>query len=246
MLAEVILGINQSVDRALDILECFSAGKPEIGLSELARQVKLPKATVYRMAETLVARGYLIKDNKASFYQLGYKILNLGNAFLSTMDYRKISLPYMQKIRDETNESVTLYIPLNNRQRLCVERYQSMHGLSKIVHVGDIFAIDVGAAGKILLAFCDPKALTADYKVAKEELAIIRKQRYAISYSEREDGVTSVAAPLLNQHCHAIASLSVSGPDFRYQGEWLDNIISMTKEAATKISRELGCVVEKL
>jgi DNA-binding IclR family transcriptional regulator len=241
ILLEATVSINQSIERALDILECFSAGKSEFGLSELARHAGLPKATVFRIAETLVERGYLIKDSKVSSYQLGYKILNLGNALLASTDYRKISLPYMQKIRDETNESVTLYIEINDRERLCVERFQSTYGLSRIVNVGDIFPIDAGAAGKVLLAFRDSKTLLPEYSVTQEDLALIRKQGYAISHSEREMGITSVAAPILNQYCHAIAALSVSGPEFRYKGEWLEKIIKVTKDAAAKISRELGC-----
>ncbi|MDR3562412.1 MAG: IclR family transcriptional regulator [Negativicutes bacterium] len=235
------MNTNQSIERALDILECFSQAKSEIGLSELARLVGLPKATVFRMAETLVERGYLIKDGKSQAYQLGYKILRLGQTLLSNMDYRKIALPYMQKIRDETNESVTLYIPINDRERLCVERFQSSHGLRRIVHVGEIFAIDLGAAGKALLAFREAETLHADYRVTLEELAQIRRQGYALSHGERELGVSSVAVPLLDRYSRPIASLSVSGPEFRYHGEWLENIIEVTKRAAASISRELGC-----
>ena len=130
---------NQSLDRTLDILESFTVGRPCLGLSELARTVDLPKATVYRIAETLVARGYLIKEMKDQSYQLGYKVLNLSNVMLSHLDYRQIALPHMRQIRDETNESVTLYIALNAKQRLCVERVQSTNGLSRIVNVGMFF-----------------------------------------------------------------------------------------------------------
>lgn len=233
--------INQSIERALDILECFSKEKPESGLSELSRNVGLPKATVFRLAETLVQKGYLVKNSKLSSYQLGYKILNLGNVFLSTMDYRKIALPYMRKLRDETNESVTLYISVNDRERLCVERFQSTSGLTPVVYVGDILPIDAGAAGKVLLAFRgDSGALFSGCKVTNEELETIRKQGYSISYSERNADVTSVSAPLLNQHGRVIAALAVSGPEFRCQGKWLDDIIKLTRETSRKISVELG------
>ena len=232
---------NQSLDRTLDILESFTVGRPCLGLSELARTVDLPKATVYRIAETLVARGYLIKEMKDQSYQLGYKVLNLSNVMLSQLDYRQIALPHMRRIRDETNESVTLYIALNEKQRLCVERVQSTNGLSRIVNVGDVFPIDRGAPGKVLLAYQDPVRLPDHCAVSVSELETIRRQGYAISYAERETGVSAVAAPIFNQYGQIVASLSISGPSFRYEQENMEKFIHLIKSVTRNISRSLGC-----
>lgn len=231
---------NQSLDRTLDILECFTVNNPKIGLSELARAVALPKATVYRIAETLLERGYLIKDRKDQSYQLGYKVLNLSNVILSHLDYRRIALPYMQQIKEETNESITLYIALNSKQRLCVERVQSTNGLSRIVNVGDVFPIDRGAPGKVLLAFQDPASLSPDCIVPVGELEKIRQQGYAISYAEREQGVSAVAAPIFNQYGQIVAALSISGPSFRYENENMEKFIQLIKTVVQNISRSLG------
>lgn len=235
------MGANQSIERTLDIMECFSIEKNQIGLSELARISGLPKATVFRLAETLVERGYLTKDPKGQTYQIGYKVLHLSNVLLSHLDYRKVSLPFMKKILSETNQSVSLYIALNSRERLCVERFQSTQGLSRIVNIGDIFPVDRGAAGKVLLAFKKPRMLLSDYNVSSEELEKIQQQGYAVSHAEREFGVSSVAAPILDQKLQVVASLSVSGPSFCYDGDDLDNIIKITKESAIEISLQLGC-----
>lgn len=232
---------NQSLDRTLDVLECFSNSRSKIGLSDLGRAVCLPKATVYRIAETLLARGYLMKDATDQSYKLGYKVLNLAGAMLANLDYRKIALPYMQQMRNETNESITLYIAANERQRLCVERVQSTAGLSRIVNVGDVFPIDRGAPGKVLLAYQNPATLSKDYVVSSAELETIRSYGYAISYAERETGVTAVAAPIFNREGQIVASLSISGPSFRYEGENMERFIRLVKNAAEEISKTLGC-----
>lgn len=236
-----MMGANQSIGRTLDIIECFSLEKHSIGLSELARLSGVPKATVFRLAETLVERGYLSKDPKGQAYQIGYKVLYLSHILLSYLDYRKISLPFMKKILTETNQSVSLYIVFNERERLCVERFQSTQGLSRIVNVGDVFPIDRGAAGKVLLAYQNSETILSDYKATLEGLEQIRRQGYAISHAEREFGVSSVAAPLFDQHYQIVASLAVSGPSFNYDGENLENIIRLTKDSAAQISRQLGC-----
>jgi len=167
---------NRSLERALDLLECFSETRHKIGLSELTRMVGLPKATVFRMAETLVFRGYLIKNPNEQSYQLGYQILGVGKAMLSSLDYRNVALPHMRRMKEETNESVTIYIAADTRHRLCVERVQSTQGLSRMVYVGDLFPIDRGAAGKALLAFQEPRQLLPDFVVSVQELDEIKEQ----------------------------------------------------------------------
>lgn len=234
------MNTNRSLERSLDLLECFSELKPKIGLSELARLVGLPKATVFRMAETLAQRGYLAKNPGEQSYQLGYRILGVGKVLLASLDYRNVALPYMRRIKEETNESVTIYIAVNERERLCVERVQSTQGLSRMVYVGDLFPIDRGAAGKALLAFQAPQNLLADYAVSVSELEMIRKNLYAESHAERETGVSSVASPIFDHKGKMIAVLSLSGPSFRYQGEQLAKFIEIIKDAAANISRELG------
>lgn len=234
------MNTNRSLERSLDLLECFSEFKPKIGLSELARMVGLPKATVFRMAETLAIRGYLAKNSSEQCYQLGYRILGIGKVLLSSLDYRNVALPYMRKMKEETNESVTIYIAINERERLCVERVQSTQGLSRMVYVGDVFPIDRGASGKALLAFIDSETLLPDYAVSQEELARIRRDLYAVSHAEREAGVSSVASPIFNHHGKVIAVLALSGPTFRYQGEQLEEFIKKIKAAAAAISKEMG------
>lgn len=234
------MNTNRSLERSLDLLECFSEDKPKIGLSELARMVGLPKATVFRMAETLAMRGYIAKNSSEQCYQLGYKILGIGKVLLSSLDYRNVALPYMRKIKEETNESVTIYIAINDRERLCVERVQSTQGLSRMVYVGDVFPIDRGASGKALLAFGNLNNFLPDYAVSKEELVTIRQNMYAVSHAERETGVSSVASPIFDYKGKAIAVLSLSGPSFRYQGEQLDAFIKKVKAAAADISKEMG------
>ncbi len=234
------MNTNRSLERSLDLLECFSESNPRIGLSELSRMVGLPKATVFRMAETLALRGYLSKNAGEQSYQLGYKILGIGKVLLSSLDYRNVALPYMRRIKEETNESVTIYIAANDRERLCVERVQSTQGLSRMVYVGDLFPLNRGAAGKSLLAFWDTERRMPDHAVSEEELEAIRRNKVAVSHAERETGVSSVASPLFDHKGKVIAVLSLSGPSFRYQGEQLEEYIHKVRTAAAAISKEMG------
>lgn len=102
--------------------------------------------------------------------------------------------PALERLRDETGESVQLYVRRGDR-RLCVASLESPHGLRTIVAVGASLPLTVGSAGRILGG--DPESL---------------RRGWAQSVEEREPGVASVSAPVRDGAGHMVAAVSVSGP----------------------------------
>lgn len=228
----------RAVERALELLECFSKNKSEIGLSELARMLMLPKATVFRIASTLEDKGYLLQDPERQAYRLGPKAAALGNAFLTNLDYRTVALPLMKHLRDEIQETVSLYISVENQYRMCVQRVESPHVLRQFINIGDRLPLNRGSAGKLLIAF---QNLAVDLEgLEPGEIVKIRKQGYATSFEERERGLASISAPIFDSKGEAIASLTVSGPSFRFSETEKDRYIRKTVETAQQISFRLG------
>lgn len=227
----------RAVERALDLLECFSKNKSEIGLSELARMLMLPKATVFRIANTLEDKGYLFQDPERQAYRLGPKAAALGNAFLTNLDYRVIALPLMKNLRDEMQETVSLYISVENQYRMCVQRVESPHILRQFINIGDRLPLNRGSAGKLLIAF---QKLAVDLDgLEPAEIIKIHKQGYATSFEERERGLASISAPVFDNRGETIASLTVSGPAFRFSANEQERI-KKTVETAQQISFRLG------
>ena len=106
----------------------------------------------------------------------------------------EVARPVLEALRDETGESVQLYVREGDR-RVCVEALESPHGLRTIVPLGAALPLDAGSAGKILRG--DAEAL---------------KRGWAESVAEREAGVASVSAPVRAADGAVIAAVSVSGP----------------------------------
>jgi DNA-binding IclR family transcriptional regulator len=100
----------------------------------------------------------------------------------------------MERLRDDTGESVQLYVRRGDR-RHCVASLESPHGLRTIVAVGASLPLDVGSAGKVL---------RGDAEVAR--------RGWAQSVEEREPGVASVSAPVHDGRGEVVAAVSVSGP----------------------------------
>ena len=60
----------QALERALDILECFSFQNRELSLTDFVNHTGLNKTTVKRLISNLTARGYLQRDPQSKKYQL--------------------------------------------------------------------------------------------------------------------------------------------------------------------------------
>ena len=224
----------RSIERAFKLLECFTAENSEIGVTELARAIELPKATVFRIAETLEALGYLNKNESSQTYTISAKFLGLGRVFLDNLDVRMVAIPYMKKIRDSLDETVSLYIQVNDR-RVCVERSHSSLSLRRVVTVGEEVSIARGASGRVLLAFSNK-----NYGVDKDLLEKVRVDGYAYSENERGEGISAVSVPLRNFKGKLVAALTISGPSFRYNADTLTRYIDLMKETSAEISARLG------
>ena len=98
----------KSLDKALNILNLFLNGKPEMSTSEIARLSKLNKPTVCRMGATLVKHGYLIQQKKRGNYSLGTIYLSYYRVLTSNLYLRNIVLPHLNKLSQQINEPTTI------------------------------------------------------------------------------------------------------------------------------------------
>jgi len=233
----------RSVERALDILNCFGQNQMELTLTEISREIGLARSTTLRILSTLEKKEFLARNEETQKYSLGFKMAQLGMLCFSNMDFRNIAKPYMVRLRDYYNESVSLYITQGN-YRVCVERVESTQPLRRVINVGDRLTLTRGASGRVLLAYMGKEKireiLAQDGYTTEEELIKLREQGYTVSRGEREEGVTSIAAPVFNAKNKMISALSISGPTVRFSEEELPERIKKIKEFAEKISYDLG------
>ena len=171
------------LDKAFAVVDALSAGP--LLLSELVAATGLSRATAHRLAVALEAHGMLRRDEEGRFC-LGPRLTGPSLASLAR--------PAMERLRDETGESVQLYVRRDDR-RHCIASLESPHGLRTIVAGGASLPLDVGSAGKVLRG--DPEAA---------------RRGWAQSVEEREPGVASVSAPVRGARGEVVAAVSVSGP----------------------------------
>lgn len=233
----------RAIDRALDILCCLDDKKTELSLTDISKEVDLARSTTTRILSTLEKREFLFRDKETQKYSLGPRIAQLGMICFSNMDFRKIAKPMMAELRDMYNESVSLYIVQGNH-RVCIERIESTHPLRRVINIGDRLVLTRGASGRLLLAYTKTEKLREilekDPYTTEGKLEELRKKEYAVSRGEREEGVTSIAAPIFNARKKMITALAISGPSIRFPEEELTERIEVVKNFARKISLSLG------
>jgi DNA-binding IclR family transcriptional regulator len=177
------------LDKSVLVVRSVAAGPKT--LNELQTATGLPRATAHRLAAALVVHGLLRRDVEGRF-DLGLDLAALGRVAASRFPLGALSLPALRALRDDTGESVQLFV-VDGAQRRCVVSLQSPHGLQWIVPEGVLLPLDRGSAGRVL---------------SGEHTST----GWVESIEEREAGVASVSAAVRDVDGAIVAAVSVSGP----------------------------------
>ncbi|MBI4240763.1 MAG: IclR family transcriptional regulator [Candidatus Rokubacteria bacterium] len=244
----------QSVSRALRILMLFSPERTAWGVMEVARTLRLHKSTASRLMGTLEGEGFLESDPLTGKYRLGLQVVMLANSAARSGDLRTLVKPAMEELSRATQETINLTL-IQGRECVNIEQIPSPHRIKNIGWIGRRTPLHCTSTGKAMLAFLSPderakllprrlerhtsQTITRRDRLIKE-LKEIRRRGYAVAQEELEEGLTAVAAPIVDQAGKVMAALAVSGPSFRLPPERLLDAASRVVKAATRISRRLG------
>jgi len=245
----------KSVDKAVRVLNCFSAENQIMGVGKISLITGYTKSNVSRLLSTLEGHGCVERAGSPGKYRLGYRVYLWGLISGGHNNLTTIAKPVMEQLRDKCGEEVALYVVEGDR-RVCVERVDSVHEIAKVAPVGTYYPLHAGASGRVLLAYLPAEKrqifyrkkrldrftsfTITDRKALEKDLASIRKKGYAISKGEREPDAFSVTAPVSDARDRVVASLSISGPDFRLTDQKLKKYIIQVLAASEEISRKLG------
>lgn len=232
--------------------------QPEWATVEIARELNLPKGTVYRFLTSLEQRGYLEQHPESRRWRLGIRILELSRVLLSQMDVRRRVLPYMEALSRAVNENVNLAVR-DGSEMVYLERIEGQQFLNLNLRVGSRLPLHCSSMGKVLLAHVPeprrtemvqcmelraftPHTIT-DPGVLLQELDLVCERGYAICHEELAQGLVTVAAPIYDHEGRVVASLNVSGPSIRMNLRKVDQILPVLTQTALQASRALGAVI---
>ena len=245
--------IMSSLDNALKVLDLLSKNK-ELRIIDISNALKINKSSVFKMLYTLERRKYVHKLDNGK-YTLGIKFAHYGSIVLDNYNVLKIVRPYLQKLRDEHNETAHLGMLDEDLNLIFMAKEASNASIQMNSRVGSSLPFHVTATGKVIVADnldedmmnrlksydfirYTEKSIT-DYKNLIEALSKIKEQGYGEDLEENEIGLICYAVPIKNITGKTIAAISFSGPVYRVEDK-KDILIGSLKKAAKEISGALG------
>jgi DNA-binding IclR family transcriptional regulator len=242
-----------SVKKAFAILSAVSSSKDGMGVSDLAKKLKIAKSTVHGMTSTLEELGAVMRDPLTKKYKLGFTLLEIGRSAYSQIDLQTAARPVTEELMERTQTSVFLGI-LNWRQVTILDIVESRQELNITAPVGSIIPLLAGAVGKVFLAtmseqqaakivkskglprFTDNSIVDLDLYFS--ELNQVREKGYAVDDEEYILGVRAVASPLmgLGQLRSAIWAVGFKAS---LDEKKMQTLTTETQKAAKTISRRI-------
>jgi DNA-binding IclR family transcriptional regulator len=247
--------MEQTVQKALNLLEALvKSGQPR-RLTELARQLELTKPNVYRLLSTLSALGYVKKDAATSLYSPTMKLWEMGSMLVRDADLVSVAAPRLRRLCGDTHESVQLAV-FDSGFCVYVDKVDSPQPLKAITSIGSRLPATVTSTGKALLAWAPVEALDQAMahvkrftpltltrrKDLERDLEETRLRGYSINRGEYRAGVVGIAAPVRDRSANVVAAIGVWGAEKNILGTRREELAHMAIIAARDISRDLGFV----
>jgi IclR family transcriptional regulator, acetate operon repressor len=213
-----------SLDRGLAVLELI-AQRGEARLAELARELGTSRTTMFRVLETLRARGFAEHVPASHTYRLGPGALSLA-AHGTRSAITRLAEPVMADLRNATGETINL-IGMHGSRLVYEAVLEGRYSLRSLPSLGMTVAAHCSALGKAVLAAApaplrevllgpEPfQRFTENTITTRRELDTeldeTRQRGYAIDEEENETGLTCVAAAIHSTDGRPAAAISVSG-----------------------------------
>ena len=225
----------------MSVLRCLGSSPEGATVAELSSATGLDRAVLYRLLETLGDEGFVFRDPQTRRFQLGVALVELGARAGRGLEVRRLALPAMRALMDQTREAVCLAV--RDRTDVVVIDRVEPPGLFVRVgyHVGFRHPLPVGAHGRALLAHLsgdDQDAIVRKHPQLAAEIEMTRARGFAVSADELERGASGVASAILDRMGRPIASIGIVAPSPRLPDPAA--VGPRVRALAREVSRRLG------
>jgi IclR family transcriptional regulator, KDG regulon repressor len=244
-----------SLERAFQILRCFTLAKPDLSLIEISTMTQLPKSTVFRLLAVMEKERFVARAQDGLHYRIGIRTFELSGIFMANLSLEVVSRPAMETLAHTYGMTCNLAI-LDDGQVVYMAvaekpgfmRYSPIIGYRHFIHCS--------ALGKAMTAHLpetevrgylkrhgmpalSPFTITdADKLIAN--LTEVQRQGYALDAQEGAAGVHCLAVPIWDHTQKIVAAMSLSGPSTVFTPEVIAQISDDMRKQASNISRQLG------
>ena len=246
----------QSLERALDILECFSFQKRELSLSDIVQMTGLNKTTVKRITANLLSRDYLRQNSANKRYTLGMRLFEFGGIIFSSLSLRESSIDPMNRLQKLTDATVLLGTEMD-RQLVYIDKREGGGMIRVLSDIGWRRPLHYGMLGMTLMAYLDPEKIReileetpliahTPYSITDRDafslrLEKIRNNGYVLEKEETVEGIIGIAAPIKDYSRRVVAAVGIAVSTARRHSEReLNQLVKLVRNAADEVSGNMG------
>ena len=241
----------QVIDRLVSLLDALAEHPEAVSLKDLSRRTGLHPSTAHRILNDLVV-SRLVDRCEPGSYQLGIRLLELGNLVKARLNVRDAALAPMRELHRLTHQPVNLSIRQGDEIVYIERAVSERSGMQVVRAVGGRAPLHLTSVGKLFLAADDPRnvraygtrtglaghtrnSITSADKLERE-LSLVRSRGYARDNEELELGVRCIAAGVRDDAGKLVAGLSISAPADFLQDDWIELLVN----TAGQISAAIG------
>lgn len=244
------------VSRTIDVLEALSEYKDGCTIKEITDNTHLNKSTVFRILNTLMHRGYVLKNTLSQQYQLSLRLYDLGNRAVPQNDLVSLARPTLENLSRTSHEAVHFAIQDGAQIFYLFKEVVSDNVVNIASSTGGHNYMYCTGLGKALLAHMTPEEVNDVWDHSKiiqytentitsldrlmVELDAIRKCGYAMDRQEHEDGICCIADVIYDADSKVVAAISISTIYSRMTQDFITHNLPFLKQAAMNISHILG------
>lgn len=244
----------RGLNGALNLLEILGGSSDGLTISQLSRELRMPKSSAHYLMRTLALRGYVLRGIDGHRYFLGPSAFDFASLTFQESELRRICAPHAKRLATKSNTTAHVGVR-RGRQGVIIGKWDSQGWLGG-AWVGCSFYLHGSGLGKALLAYLPESELEIVFggrpltqvtpntilsvEFLKAHLAKVRAQGYAVNNEEDSLGAKSVAAPIFNHLGEAVASICAHAPVAQIPGYRISELAKKVIAAANDISRELA------
>jgi DNA-binding IclR family transcriptional regulator len=224
------------------------------GITELAKQLDLSKATVHTHLSTLAAANYVVKEDGQ--YRPSLRYLRLGDRIRESFDIYEHGRDTADRLANRSGEVIYHAVKEGLLVNLIYAVRGSDEAIQRVTPLGSTRHFHTTASGKSMMAYMDEDQIDeiieayglppkTEFTVTTRqsllgELEDVRDMGYATNEQEQHIGAMTVATTVRDLSGDVAGTISISGPVTRFDSEYLDEAITLVKQAANNIEIEIN------
>jgi DNA-binding IclR family transcriptional regulator len=241
--------------QALDVLALLSRHVAPMPASAIARDLGLPRSTVYHLLTVLRDRGFVVHLPEERRYGLGTAALELGSAYARQEPLRWIAHTVLSRLVAETTHNGHFAV-LDGRDTLYLIEERAASRPSLVTDVGVRLPATLTASGLAMLAALPPQQVRALWPHRRDlvrrhergpasltelrrELVETRERGWALEDGSVTPTFASVAAAVLDHNGHPQAAVALTFPSADVNAPGRRTLAAEVLAAATAIAHRM-------